>query len=291
MVDSSLPSLVIDIKVLQVVVEIDRSGTEVPPQEGSVGGKDGRHVDMTFSTERDGQTGLPFVEVADNGRGPVTGSELMSHKKERLLAATFLSQHGSHPPQAVSAHLAQEPSDQVSKDDRLVGLVIIRRSRDPGQIPKIGLPLVQPVVSRSGVKEDDLGGSLDQPSTVDELDTSVPHGLEREGERRSSRTLGKMHGGNCQPKPRNLARDFSRGAPAYQLLIYSRFNVLHLHRRRLVAQRPDQRVPTPILGDGDGSLGLDDGVDTSDLVGYLPGDFEQERVVYRTRSRGGGHGA
>jgi hypothetical protein len=100
-----------------------------------------------------------------------------------------------------------------------------------------------------------------------------------------------MHGGDCQPKPRNLARDFSRGAPAYQLLIYSRFNVLHFHRRRLVAQRPDQRVPTPILGDGDGSLGLDDGVDTSDLVGYLPGDFEEERVVYRTRSRGGGHGA
>lgn len=133
-VNPSLPSLVIDVKVLQVVVEIDRSGTEVPSQEGSVGGKDGRHVDMTFSTERDGQTGLPFVEVTDNGRGPVTGSELMSHKKERALAATLLFQHILLV-WAVSAHLAQEPSDQVSKDDRLVRLVIIRRSRDPGQVP------------------------------------------------------------------------------------------------------------------------------------------------------------
>ena len=191
-VDSSLSSLVIDIKVLQVVVEIDRSGTEVPPQEGSVGGEDGRHVDMTFSTERDGQTGLPFVEVADNGRGPVAGSELVSQGKG-VSCYVPLSTYSGHA-QAVSAHLAQEPRDQVPKDDRLVGLIVIRRGRDPGQVPEIGLPLVQPVVSRPSVKEDDLGGSLDQPSTVDELDTSVPHGLEREGERGSSGTK-KTHGG------------------------------------------------------------------------------------------------
>lgn len=43
-----------------------------------------------------------------------------------------------------------------------------------------------------------------------------------------------------------------------------RFN---LHGCRLVGQRTDQGVPVAILGDGDGDLGLDDRVDTSDCKG------------------------
>lgn len=154
------------------------------------------------------------------------------------------------------AHLAQEPGNEVTKHDGLVGLVIIRRRRDPRQIPQIALPLVQSVVSRPGVKEDDLGSTLDQPSTVDQLDASVPHSLERQGERGSG---GRVDG-------------------------------FDFHRRGLVAQGSDEGVSTPIFSHGDGGFGLDDGVDTSDLVGDFPSDFKEKRVVDRSRGGGGGHG-
>lgn len=164
MVDTPLASLVINIKVLQVVVEIDRSGTQVSSEQRRVGGEDGGHVDMTFPAQGDGETGLPLVEMGDDGRGPVVRSEL-----------------------------AQEPGDQVPEDDRLVGLVVVGRGGDPGQVPQVGLPLVQSVIGRARVKEDDLGCALDQPSTVDELDTSIPHGLKREGKRGTRRTGSVSH--------------------------------------------------------------------------------------------------
>ncbi len=76
MVDTSLPSFMIDVKVLQIVVKVDASGTEISAQQGSMGGEDGSDVDMTFPTERDGETSLPFVEVGDNGRGEMASGEL-----------------------------------------------------------------------------------------------------------------------------------------------------------------------------------------------------------------------
>lgn len=65
-IDSSFPCLVVHIEVLQVVVEIDGSSTKVSPEEGSVGGEDGRDVDVSLPAERDGETGLPLVEVGDD---------------------------------------------------------------------------------------------------------------------------------------------------------------------------------------------------------------------------------
>jgi hypothetical protein len=77
MINPSLSGFMIHIKVLQVVVKVDGSSTEVPSQKSRVSGKDGGHVDMPFPTKRNGQTGLPFVEMSDDRRSPVVSSELI----------------------------------------------------------------------------------------------------------------------------------------------------------------------------------------------------------------------
>jgi len=68
------------------------------------------------------------------------------------------------------------------------------------------------------------------------------------------------------------------------------------HGGGLVGQRPNETVSIAILGDSHWDLGLDDGIDTSNLVGNLPGALEEEGVVYvalfvghgRGRVKGGG---
>ena len=67
MIDPALARLMIDIKVLKVVVEIDGTGTEVSTEESSVGCEDCRNVDVALSAEGDSEASLPFVEMGDNG--------------------------------------------------------------------------------------------------------------------------------------------------------------------------------------------------------------------------------
>ncbi|KAH6611194.1 hypothetical protein Trco_001214 [Trichoderma cornu-damae] len=47
MVDATLSCLGIDVKVLEMVVEINRAGTEVSPQKSGMGGEDGRNVNSS----------------------------------------------------------------------------------------------------------------------------------------------------------------------------------------------------------------------------------------------------
>jgi hypothetical protein len=79
-------------------------------------------------------------------------------------------------------YFTEEPCDNVSKDNSFVGLVIVRWRGDTGQVPKIRLPFVQPVVARSRVEQEDSGSTFDEPSTVDELDASLSHGGNGVGE-------------------------------------------------------------------------------------------------------------
>lgn len=46
-----------------------------------------------------------------------------------------------------------------------------------------------------------------------------------------------------------------------------------------VSKRRKSDSPVSIFLDGDWDLGLDDGIDTSDLVGDLPSALEEQRVV------------
>lgn len=78
MVNPPLASLMINIKVLQVVVEINTSSTKVPSKQSSMSSEDGGYVDVSFSAEGNSETGLPFVEVSDNGCFGLSGRELLS---------------------------------------------------------------------------------------------------------------------------------------------------------------------------------------------------------------------
>lgn len=64
-------------------------------------------------------------------------------------------------------HLPQEPSDDVAEDNRLIGLMVVGRSWDASEVPKVTLPFVQPGVLATGVEQDDLGGAFDQPSPIE----------------------------------------------------------------------------------------------------------------------------
>ena len=65
-VDSALSGFVIDIKVLEIVVEVDGASTEVSAKEGSMRREYGRYVYMTFATKGDSEASLPFVEVGND---------------------------------------------------------------------------------------------------------------------------------------------------------------------------------------------------------------------------------
>jgi hypothetical protein len=50
----------------------------------------------------------------------------------------------------------------------------------------------------------------------------------------------------------------------------------------IISQRKESKrvdIPIPILLDGNRNLGLDDGIDTSDLISNLPGALEQQRIL------------
>lgn len=66
-VNAPLASFMVDIKVLEVVVKIDTAGTEVTPEESSMGREHGRDIHMSLPAERDGHAGLPLVKVGDDG--------------------------------------------------------------------------------------------------------------------------------------------------------------------------------------------------------------------------------
>jgi len=66
-VNASLSSLSVAVKVLQVVVKVDRAGTEVTTKEGCVSGEDGGDVDSALLTQRESNTSEPLMELCDNG--------------------------------------------------------------------------------------------------------------------------------------------------------------------------------------------------------------------------------
>ena len=76
MVNTAFSCLVIYVKVLEVVVEVDASGAEVSAEEGCVSSKDCCDVDVTFATERNGKASLPFVKVCYNCELKLAGDVL-----------------------------------------------------------------------------------------------------------------------------------------------------------------------------------------------------------------------
>ena len=63
MVDTALAGLVINVKVLEVIVEVDTPRAEVTAQKRRVGCENGSHIDVAFPAQGYGYTSLPFVEM------------------------------------------------------------------------------------------------------------------------------------------------------------------------------------------------------------------------------------
>jgi hypothetical protein len=76
-VDTPFTSLVVDVKVLKIVVEINTTSTQVSSEQGSVGSENGSDVDMPLSTEGNSETSLPFVEMSNDGSLGFSASKLL----------------------------------------------------------------------------------------------------------------------------------------------------------------------------------------------------------------------
>lgn len=122
--------------------------------------------------------------------------------------------------------------------------MVIRRCRNACQVPEIAFPLVQTRVLASSIEQEHMRCTLNQPTAIKALYAALTHGIKR-----------------------------ARKVRVFRLLR------LDLHGCRLVAKGSDEAVSVAKLLDGDGDLGLDDGVDTADLVGDLPCALEEEGVA------------
>ena len=81
MVDAALACFMVNVKVLEVVVEVDGAGAEVSTKEGCVGGKDGGDIDMALPTQGYCETGLPLVEVGNDSSLELPGNILRKIKR------------------------------------------------------------------------------------------------------------------------------------------------------------------------------------------------------------------
>lgn len=70
------------------------------------------------------------MEVGDDGVARLAGGELNTSAWRSL--------------PDVAANLAEEPCDNVSEDNSLIGLMVVRRRGYTSQVPQVGLPLVHP---------------------------------------------------------------------------------------------------------------------------------------------------
>ena len=65
-IDSSLSSFMVDIKILQIVIEINGTGTEIAAEKGCMCREYSGDVDMSLTAKGYGDTCLPFMEVCNN---------------------------------------------------------------------------------------------------------------------------------------------------------------------------------------------------------------------------------
>ena len=199
-----------------------------------MGGEDGSDINMAFATKRNSETGLPLVKVSDDGCGGLA-SDILEKAQETNKQIDELKK----------THVAEEPGDEITKDNSLVCLVVIWGTGNAGKVPQITLPLIKTRIHRASVEEQHMRISLDKPATVESLYALRLHGLEGRSKVAICRVLR-----------------------------------LNLHRGGLVGEGTDEAVSVAKLGNSDGDFGLDDRVDAADLVGDFPCTFKQQRMLH-----------
>ena len=75
-IDATFPCLVIDIKVLEIIVEIHRAGAEVATEQSGVCGENGTDVNVSLAAEENPNCRLPLVKMGDDGMFPFVRSKL-----------------------------------------------------------------------------------------------------------------------------------------------------------------------------------------------------------------------
>ena len=127
------------------------------------------------------------MEVRDNGFVQFVRDKLEDGKIPRQSDTKGNSKKKCGKNGNLRSHLAQEPSNEISKDDGLVRLMIIWSGGNAGKVPEVTLPLVETGILAARVEEEDVGVALDEPATVEDLDACGAHGVE--GSRRGRRVL------------------------------------------------------------------------------------------------------
>lgn len=110
-VNTTLSSLSVDIEVLEIVVEIDRSSTQVSSKKSGVGSKNGCDINASLLAEWKSYTSQPFVEVS-NDRGSLFAGNVLEQVSHDHLHANS------------DSYLPQEPCYQVTEHNGLVSLII-----------------------------------------------------------------------------------------------------------------------------------------------------------------------
>src|SRR5690242_12971436 len=73
----------------------------------------------------------------------------------------------------IRTYLAKEPSDEIAKDDGVIGLVVVVGRWNGGNVPEVRFPFILVVAGRLEVKQKHARGTLDEPSPVDDVDAAV----------------------------------------------------------------------------------------------------------------------
>lgn len=80
MIDPTFTSLRIHIKMMEVVIEVNRARAEIPSEEGRMGGEDSRQIHVSLFGQREGNPGEPFMEMGDNGTASLVSDKLDIHQ-------------------------------------------------------------------------------------------------------------------------------------------------------------------------------------------------------------------
>ena len=128
MIDATFTSFVIDVKVLQIVVKIYGSRAEIASEKGRVGREDGRHVDVAFSAAACGDGEV--VRKEDSQRGTQAPRFARHSQRNSQASEPLMEMRYDGLILLICREFTQEPSYEITKDDRLVGFCIISRRRD-----------------------------------------------------------------------------------------------------------------------------------------------------------------
>jgi len=82
MIDTTLSGFMINIEILQVIVEIDGTSTEVSTEERCVCCEDRRHVYLSFTAKRDGHASLPLVKMSNDSLRQKKRASILRERRE-----------------------------------------------------------------------------------------------------------------------------------------------------------------------------------------------------------------